>query len=131
MDFHKCKSAPGAVTCQADSDGDSPSGLPAKAWTTLELRLSCLGQEERARLPSLGAVLHATGECKPCAFNWKADGCHNGSYCLHCHACPKGEMRRRRKAKAFALRQAKLAGKKRQDAPEESDDDEDLVQILD
>mmetsp|Transcript_31054 Transcript_31054/g.58225 ORF Transcript_31054/g.58225 Transcript_31054/m.58225 type:complete len:203 (+) Transcript_31054:67-675(+) len=55
-------------------------------------------------LPSRGSLQHGTGLCKPCAWFWKSQGCHNGAECLHCHLCPPSELRRRRKAQAGAIR---------------------------
>ena len=48
---------------------------------------------------SVGAQLHGTGECKPCAWFWKPKGCQNGEECRHCHLCLRGEIRQRKKAK--------------------------------
>ena len=48
---------------------------------------------------SVGAALHGTGECKPCAWFWKPKGCQNGEECRHCHLCPLGEIRQRKKMK--------------------------------
>jgi len=50
-------------------------------------------------LPSVGALLHGTGSCRPCAWLWKPQGCANGSHCQHCHACPAGEIKARKKAR--------------------------------
>jgi len=50
-------------------------------------------------VPSVGSRLHAAGLCKPCAWFWKSQGCSNGHECEHCHLCPKGEVRRRKKDK--------------------------------
>mmetsp|Transcript_29123 Transcript_29123/g.61890 ORF Transcript_29123/g.61890 Transcript_29123/m.61890 type:complete len:673 (+) Transcript_29123:108-2126(+) len=55
-------------------------------------------------LPSLGSVLHSTGQCKPCAWFWKPQGCQNGKDCHHCHLCPKDEIKARKKEKLDALR---------------------------
>eukprot|EP00927_Polykrikos_kofoidii_P049744 TRINITY_DN43765_c0_g1_i1.p1 TRINITY_DN43765_c0_g1~~TRINITY_DN43765_c0_g1_i1.p1 ORF type:complete len:391 (+),score=33.60 TRINITY_DN43765_c0_g1_i1:180-1352(+) len=51
---------------------------------------------------SIGSAQHATGNCKPCAWFWKVNGCQNGQLCLHCHLCPRGEHRARRKARLVA-----------------------------
>eukprot|EP00438_Fugacium_kawagutii_P008870 Skav200652 [mRNA] locus=scaffold2539:141299:142990:+ [translate_table: standard] len=58
------------------------------------------------RLPSMsvGAALHGTGECKPCAWFWKPKGCQNGEECRHCHLCPQGEIRQRKKMKDRSAR---------------------------
>jgi len=60
--------------------------------------------DEAAPLPSLGSAMHATGTCRPCAWFYKASGCSNGEDCRHCHACPEGAIRDRRKAKVAQLR---------------------------
>ncbi|CAJ1422409.1 unnamed protein product, partial [Effrenium voratum] len=49
-------------------------------------------------LPSRGSAKHSAGECRPCAWFWKK-GCLNGELCQHCHLCPEGEIRRKKKAK--------------------------------
>jgi len=49
-------------------------------------------------LPSLGSALHGSGDCRPCAWFWKPQGCHNGEACRRCHLCPEGELKRRKKA---------------------------------
>eukprot|EP00931_Biecheleriopsis_adriatica_P054999 TRINITY_DN3242_c0_g1_i1.p1 TRINITY_DN3242_c0_g1~~TRINITY_DN3242_c0_g1_i1.p1 ORF type:complete len:578 (+),score=105.34 TRINITY_DN3242_c0_g1_i1:106-1734(+) len=54
--------------------------------------------EERAQVPSLGSKLHGSGDCRPCAWFWKPQGCLNGKNCLRCHLCPSGEIKRRKKA---------------------------------
>lgn len=54
-------------------------------------------------LPSKGASLHPN-HCRPCAWFYKPQGCNNGKDCGHCHACPDGELKNRRKAKVASLR---------------------------
>lgn len=49
--------------------------------------------------PSHGSVLHGSGHCRPCAWFWKLGGCLNGEDCAHCHLCPEGEIKARKKAK--------------------------------
>jgi len=53
---------------------------------------------------SVGSALHGTGLCKPCAWFWKPGGCKNGDECNHCHLCPEGELKARKKSKATAGR---------------------------
>lgn len=56
-------------------------------------------------MPSVGSVLHGTGRCQPCAWFWKAGrGCQEGAKCDHCHLCPEGEVKARKKAKLAAMR---------------------------
>lgn len=53
----------------------------------------------RSPAASKGSQLHGTGNCKPCAWYWRPQGCANGIECLHCHQCSPAEMRARKKAK--------------------------------
>merc|ERR1740121_3025846 len=55
------------------------------------------------KLPSIGSKQHGTGECRPCVWFHKPQGCGNGEQCLHCHLCEESEIRRRR-AKASVLK---------------------------
>mmetsp|Transcript_64907 Transcript_64907/g.120796 ORF Transcript_64907/g.120796 Transcript_64907/m.120796 type:complete len:211 (+) Transcript_64907:74-706(+) len=52
-------------------------------------------------------ALHYRKECTPCAyFARKADGCRSGDGCQFCHLCDAGEIKRRKKAKWKAMREA-------------------------
>jgi len=55
-------------------------------------------------MPSMGSTLHPLGKCRPCAWFWKAQGCLNGKACAHCHLCPEGELRERKRIKESAMR---------------------------
>merc|ERR1712070_1264228 len=68
---------------------------------------------------SVGSAGHASGDCKPCAWFWKPEGCQNGEDCLHCHFCPAGEVNRRKKlhkAMKWQQQQARLRGERAQQA---------------
>lgn len=54
--------------------------------------------------PSHGSSLHGTGNCRPCAWFWKANGCKNAQDCGHCHLCPEGEIKDRKKNKLTIMR---------------------------
>jgi hypothetical protein len=54
--------------------------------------------------PSHGSTLHSSGNCRPCAWFWKPKGCQNGRECGHCHLCPEGELRERKKNKNAVMR---------------------------
>jgi len=54
--------------------------------------------------PSHGSALHGTGRCRPCAWFWKGQGCQNAFECGHCHLCPEGEIKARKKAKRTIMR---------------------------
>lgn len=66
--------------------------------------------------PSLGSVDHGTGVCRPCAWFWKRGGCKSGRLCSHCHLCPEGELKARRKAKVLTLRLGSVTPKSDADA---------------
>jgi len=69
---------------------------------------ACEAELEEA-LPSQGSKLHSNGECKPCAWLWKARGCANGKECDYCHLCPAGELKKRKKAKVQEIRTSFVA----------------------
>jgi len=54
--------------------------------------------------PSHGSALHSSGNCRPCAWFWKPNGCQNGQDCEHCHLCPEGELKARKKNKMAVMR---------------------------
>jgi len=63
--------------------------------------------------PSHGSVLHAVGGCHPCVFFWKPGGCKNGAECSHCHSCPEGEIKERKRAKWALMRLGLVTPKQR------------------
>ncbi|CAJ1341342.1 unnamed protein product [Effrenium voratum] len=76
--------------------------VPTGPSVCLSADSTCEGpssEEENVKLPqqSVGAVLHGTGECRPCAWFWKPQGCRNGKECLHCHLCLSNEIKIRKK----------------------------------
>merc|ERR1711948_249602 len=56
---------------------------------------------------SIGSELHSLGDCKPCAWFWRPQGCSNGEECRHCHVCDSSQIKLRKKARAVAQRSAK------------------------
>ena len=68
---------------------------PAPSWTA---------SDAIDALPSIGSRLHGSGQCKPCAWFWKAEGCRNEAACGHCHLCPLGEAKARKQAKLAMIR---------------------------
>merc|ERR1712048_1492258 len=66
--------------------------------------------------PSVGAVLHSQGTCKPCAWFWKPQGCKSGAECRHCHLCSPEELQRRKTAKVSRLRDAGVTRKATHDS---------------
>lgn len=61
-------------------------------------------------VPTRGSVMHGMGQCKPCAFAWKGDGCGNGVECPFCHLCDPCEKKRRSKEKKANIRAQHVAG---------------------
>ncbi|EPR60987.1 hypothetical protein TGGT1_312970 [Toxoplasma gondii GT1] len=63
------------------------------------------------KLPSLGALLHEEGLCKPCVFANKANKqCLNGVACLFCHHFHKEKRKRARKARSQQKHQSSPGG---------------------
>lgn len=60
-------------------------------------------QEHRRPEFSVGSVSHEVGECKPCAWFWRLQGCSNGQECRHCHLCGREEVKARRKRRMSEL----------------------------
>mmetsp|Transcript_34131 Transcript_34131/g.98415 ORF Transcript_34131/g.98415 Transcript_34131/m.98415 type:complete len:220 (+) Transcript_34131:111-770(+) len=53
---------------------------------------------------SIGSAAHFAGACKPCAWFWRPQGCDNGFECRHCHLCPAGELKSRKRSKQSGTR---------------------------
>jgi len=53
----------------------------------------------QGQLPSIGAMKHAEGLCKPCLFFPMAIGCSSGITCQFCHMPHSRAMRRLCKSK--------------------------------
>jgi hypothetical protein len=70
-----------------------------------------LSREWSTKYPEM-EVLHARGECRPCAYVYhKEDGCRWGGACNFCHLCPPGAMKKRKKEKIRHLRELEAAEK--------------------
>lgn len=68
--------------------------------------------DRRGPETSLGSVDHENGDCRPCAWFWRPQGCNNGQDCRHCHLCDQGEVKLRRKSKLGALRKQGRGGQR-------------------
>eukprot|EP00929_Paragymnodinium_shiwhaense_P000352 TRINITY_DN100598_c0_g1_i1.p1 TRINITY_DN100598_c0_g1~~TRINITY_DN100598_c0_g1_i1.p1 ORF type:complete len:401 (-),score=71.06 TRINITY_DN100598_c0_g1_i1:571-1704(-) len=86
------------------AEEDTSAVDPMKEAT--EERTEAMQLDSDNTLPSKGSALHGTGQCRPCAWFWKADGCHNDKDCLHCHLCPEGELKARKKTRHAVIRQS-------------------------
>lgn len=86
---------------------NSEQGSTAAATSESDIttpRTHMAAQAQIAKPASEGSILHGTGECRPCAWFWKPTGCLNGAECRHCHDCPPGEVKSRKKGKTAMLR---------------------------
>eukprot|EP00930_Biecheleria_cincta_P041825 TRINITY_DN28736_c0_g1_i2.p1 TRINITY_DN28736_c0_g1~~TRINITY_DN28736_c0_g1_i2.p1 ORF type:complete len:273 (+),score=45.74 TRINITY_DN28736_c0_g1_i2:103-921(+) len=88
-----------AAHAQQIAKADDRSATPELAHQGLIMPAS-LRQPEA----SVGSALHGTGQCKPCAWFWKPEGCSNSGNCRHCHMCGRGELKRNKKIKMQARR---------------------------
>jgi len=72
----------------------SDSGTEGEAGSSQE------AMRERQPAMSSGSAGHGIpGNCKPCGWFWRQQGCGNGANCLHCHLClPKDLKVRKKKA---------------------------------
>ncbi|CAE7428416.1 unnamed protein product [Symbiodinium natans] len=91
---------------------------PAPSWTASD--------PTSPSLPSVGSRLHGSGQCKPCAWFWKAEGCRNESACGHCHLCPMGEAKARKQAKLAIIR-SKVQGQTEGIAPDKEGQSEQVL----
>jgi len=82
--------------------------------------------QPKGPLASKGSASHGTGECRPCAWFYKPQGCQNAADCRHCHLCPEGEIKGRRKAKSSKLRAQR--GEQEDDSDSEDSEDSSLPQ---
>eukprot|EP00929_Paragymnodinium_shiwhaense_P053589 TRINITY_DN26838_c0_g1_i2.p1 TRINITY_DN26838_c0_g1~~TRINITY_DN26838_c0_g1_i2.p1 ORF type:complete len:283 (-),score=69.15 TRINITY_DN26838_c0_g1_i2:455-1303(-) len=82
------------ATTTAVATGLVKSGVSKKSR---KRATTAAGDSVRWLSPSVGSLEHHLGKCKPCAWFYKPVGCENGADCRHCHACPKGEIRRRKR----------------------------------
>lgn len=90
----------GADFMQFGMDGEfTPYSTGDMDYATFQM-----GAQVPPGLPSRGSILHGTGKCRPCAWFWKASGCQNNENCGHCHMCPEGETKARKKAKQTLAR---------------------------
>jgi len=66
------------------------------------------GELGSPEMPSLGSLLHSSGQCQPCGF-FHTKGCGNGARCTFCHLCSSGVVKRRRREKREQFREAREA----------------------
>jgi len=87
---------------ESSSPDDYPIPCPILADSSAPEEDNVSG--EPLQLPSLGSANHNSGDCNPCAWHWKAGGCRTGASCTHCHLCPEGTRKAKKKAKAAAFK---------------------------
>eukprot|EP00927_Polykrikos_kofoidii_P073811 TRINITY_DN69830_c0_g1_i1.p1 TRINITY_DN69830_c0_g1~~TRINITY_DN69830_c0_g1_i1.p1 ORF type:complete len:572 (-),score=87.00 TRINITY_DN69830_c0_g1_i1:359-2074(-) len=105
----------GAASGSDNDSGDDVNVLVegATTWSPGDVRplavsapqeLGSSGAKTEDDLPSAGSSMHRSGDCRPCAWFYKPQGCSNGKDCKHCHLCPEGEIKSRKKVKVASLR---------------------------
>jgi len=77
---------------------------PRSALQSASVEERSEGRSRSREAASSGSVWHGTGRCRPCAWFWKPTGCKNGRECEHCHLCPEGELKARRKEKSTMIK---------------------------
>lgn len=61
---------------------------------------------------SEGSKLHKSGECRPCAWNWKPSGCVKENRCEFCHQCGQDVLKSGLKARKQAQRRTRTANRR-------------------
>jgi len=72
------------------TEAPKPEFLTSSAW---DMHMAQGHTEPLTR----SSASHQAGQCKPCAFAWKPEGCQGGPACNFCHLCPPGEKQRRKR----------------------------------
>lgn len=94
-----------AASSHAEEPGARSGGSSERSsaeGSAVDTRSTCpviLNLSQGLGIMSTGSVGHDLGQCNPCAFLWKGDGCTKGQRCEFCHLCPSGEVKRRKKEK--------------------------------
>lgn len=99
--------APAAYAQMQPAMQQPPAEVPA-VWADMQPD-SSEGYAPGAQSAAEGNRLHGSGQCNPCAWHHKTQGCQLGSACTYCHLCPPGELKRRKKAKVAAMRQGQAS----------------------
>jgi len=99
---HTGRSSDAETVAHASSAHSDEGELLAASSGTDEQRQQEDG-EQLSAIANPGSALHAVGRCSPCAWFWKAVGCHRGPSCDHCHLCPEDERKNRKKNKKSVL----------------------------
>jgi len=96
--------------CEAAGDkaADEQQDPTSACKPTEKLALPAQAVQQLTPVPddasSRGSALHAAGECQPCAWFWRTEGCRNGADCGRCHLCPEGEIKARKKKKHAVMK---------------------------
>lgn len=85
---------------ESPANGSASNARPDEMTQSAEIECSIA----ELHLTSVGAALHQSGKCKPCAWILKPQGCMNGKACKHCHSCDPTELKQRKRNKLAALK---------------------------
>lgn len=109
----------GGWDAAAKADTSLPSSSSAAcAYPQARATATAVEQDDEVRDPtqrqpswSEGAVDHAAGTCKPCAWKWKPRGCVQGANCVFCHLCDLDAHREYKKGRLVGLKANRLKRK--------------------
>ena len=82
----------------------SKVALRGKPWADVGDEDDADACGEHATPPSRGSNGHGSGECTPCVWHWKPQGCLRGRECGYCHLGPQSELKTRKKERVATLR---------------------------
>jgi len=94
-------SSDSSFSCQEDGSGR------VDRYSSLQVAQADSFGEVRSSNWTIGTDLHFLGQCRPCAWHWKPQGCLSGSECVFCHLCPEGTVKLRRKEHLATLNRDK------------------------
>jgi len=99
---HGCVNGAACRYCHLCSDRDSD----AKEIEAKTRMRAIVPPTLRVPEHSVGSALHESGQCKPCSWFWRPQGCVNGIECRHCHLCSDRDIKARRRTRAMKARRA-------------------------
>jgi len=74
-------------TTSSESEPPVNDGNDTSAKEKVEQQQQSAASATDRKSWSVGSKLHSSGQCKPCAWNWKPSGCVQRASCIHCHLC--------------------------------------------
>jgi len=126
-----CPSAsPRSEHCTQDGIQASSSDQESTTGAESEVGVASSSDPDAPNTTHSGSQLHGTGNCKPCAWFWKPVGCQKDKQCSHCHLCPEGERKQRKKSKMFMMRSGTSSQKSEQNSDHQGTHSLSLASLL-